>query len=467
MAEPIKVAFKGRTYVWDGKHWFGEDDYTVPPLSIQLQLAPFLPSDQRHASTPQDWRGQVIIEGRGIVTWGVIAVAEVLSNGRLVESTCRDLDHHTIAVIEKAIQEEEYYCWTRSWNGAAYRWFYQPEEDDTRAKHQANITSWGKGDRPLDHPSDLILSVANPGKRKTLLLSCAIVRELWHLLTDARSRSLIECAERFADDLASFEEFQRAGAAAQEALDTSYELEGMPDEYPAAGVALLVLGKLRGVQDSPFSSSTMSARYSYRILNSVICFAIDSVCGHARQVALELAQASRTSVDNPNSEREGNRIAPNQSYIGACWWAMYAALCRKLYSLFTSVFVPLETASVTSRHKGSLMNAKIAGLDGVVSGPGEVGWDAGDKLEKRIFSLVRDAFGDHFQTHRFSQAWCTPEAVELASGMYSSRNFTRMPELALTLTQAGCDDQEIIAHCQSAPVHVRGCWVLDLILGKR
>lgn len=42
----------------------------------------------------------------------------------------------------------------------------------------------------------------------------------------------------------------------------------------------------------------------------------------------------------------------------------------------------------------------------------------------------------------------------------------RMNILADALLDAGCDNEEMIAHCRSSVSHVRGCWVVDLILGK-
>jgi hypothetical protein len=38
--------------------------------------------------------------------------------------------------------------------------------------------------------------------------------------------------------------------------------------------------------------------------------------------------------------------------------------------------------------------------------------------------------------------------------------------LADALEEAGCQDQDILAHCRSGGEHVRGCWVIDLLLGK-
>lgn len=55
----------------------------------------------------------------------------------------------------------------------------------------------------------------------------------------------------------------------------------------------------------------------------------------------------------------------------------------------------------------------------------------------------------------------------LAKAIYEQREFEAMPILADSLEEAGCDDQEILRHCrQQGWLHVRGCWVIDLLLGK-
>jgi hypothetical protein len=62
--------------------------------------------------------------------------------------------------------------------------------------------------------------------------------------------------------------------------------------------------------------------------------------------------------------------------------------------------------------------------------------------------------------------WFTSTVVDLANAIYDERAFDRMPILADALMDAGCDNDEIIAHCWGEGAHVRGCWVVDLILGK-
>ena len=81
-------------------------------------------------------------------------------------------------------------------------------------------------------------------------------------------------------------------------------------------------------------------------------------------------------------------------------------------------------------------------------------------------SIVRDIFGNPFHPVTFNPSWLTPNVVRLAQTIYDARSFDRMPELADALEAAGCDNEKILEHCRSKKEHVRGCWVVDGVLGK-
>ncbi|WP_246173508.1 hypothetical protein [Limnoglobus roseus] len=80
--------------------------------------------------------------------------------------------------------------------------------------------------------------------------------------------------------------------------------------------------------------------------------------------------------------------------------------------------------------------------------------------------LLRDIFGNPFRPVTFSPAWLTPTAVGLAQAIYEDRAFDRLPILADALQDAGCEDEAILGHCRGDGPHVRGCWVVDGVLGK-
>jgi len=91
------------------------------------------------------------------------------------------------------------------------------------------------------------------------------------------------------------------------------------------------------------------------------------------------------------------------------------------------------------------------------------------KLLVPLFSLTvfRDVIRNPFRPVTFSADWRTDTAVSLAAHIYKSREFSAMPILADALQDAGWDNEEMLHHCRDTSLmHVRGCWVVDLVLGK-
>jgi hypothetical protein len=93
------------------------------------------------------------------------------------------------------------------------------------------------------------------------------------------------------------------------------------------------------------------------------------------------------------------------------------------------------------------------------------------KVETRQHGLqqanyIRDIFGNPFHPVSADARWLTSPVLDLARTMYESRDFAAMPILADALEEAGCGNGDILAHCRGDGPHVRGCWVVDLVLGK-
>lgn len=89
------------------------------------------------------------------------------------------------------------------------------------------------------------------------------------------------------------------------------------------------------------------------------------------------------------------------------------------------------------------------------------------QAERRVQAqLIRDIFGNPFRPVALTPAWVNPPAKQLTHTIYDDRAFDRLPILADALEEAGCDNADILSHCRGPGPHVRGCWVVDLILGK-
>jgi hypothetical protein len=84
-------------------------------------------------------------------------------------------------------------------------------------------------------------------------------------------------------------------------------------------------------------------------------------------------------------------------------------------------------------------------------------------------NLIRDLLGNPFRPVKVKKAWLTWNArtiPAIAQAIYDDRTFDRLPILADALEEAGCDNADMLSHLRGPGPHVRGCWAVDLILGK-
>ena len=80
--------------------------------------------------------------------------------------------------------------------------------------------------------------------------------------------------------------------------------------------------------------------------------------------------------------------------------------------------------------------------------------------------LLRCIFGNPFRPVAFDPRWRSETALALAAGIYEHRHFDRLPILADALEEAGCDHPDVLSHLRGPGPHARGCWPVDLVLGK-
>jgi hypothetical protein len=80
--------------------------------------------------------------------------------------------------------------------------------------------------------------------------------------------------------------------------------------------------------------------------------------------------------------------------------------------------------------------------------------------------LLVDIIGNPFRPVTLDASWLASTVHALATRIYDEKAFDRMPILADALQDAGCDNEDILNHCRQASEHVRGCWVVDLVLDR-
>jgi hypothetical protein len=86
------------------------------------------------------------------------------------------------------------------------------------------------------------------------------------------------------------------------------------------------------------------------------------------------------------------------------------------------------------------------------------------------YALLRDIVGPlPFRPVVIEPAWLRwnwGTVPAIARTIYEERAYHELPILADALMDAGCCNEEVLAHCRSPGPHVRGCWVVDLLLGR-
>lgn len=118
----------------------------------------------------------------------------------------------------------------------------------------------------------------------------------------------------------------------------------------------------------------------------------------------------------------------------------------------------LAPALVTAKHAARAA-ATLEGEWNVLDSPATL-------AEHRMQTeLVRCLFGNPFRPQPVV-AEVTDAARAQAAAIYEERAFDGMPALAEALRAAGIADADFLEHCLSGRQHARGCWVLDLLLGK-
>jgi len=240
--------------------------------------------------------------------------------------------------------------------------------------------------------------------RKLRLFACACCRRVWHFLSDERSRRAVDISEKYADGLATETERETARAEAREALET-----------------------------------VRTARYRER----------PSEYYNPLDAAADAAYAAIAFVAFPPSDELN--LPRSDFFVSAAGGAANAIAAHRLRVAEAGEAAALATDIRLLREDGG----------------DEAMWNDTRAREWSLHAgLLRDIFGNPFRLVTIDPSWRTSTVTNLAAAIYDERAFDRLPILADALEDSGCTNADLLNHCRQAGVHVRGCWALDLVLGK-
>jgi hypothetical protein len=106
----------------------------------------------------------------------------------------------------------------------------------------------------------------------------------------------------------------------------------------------------------------------------------------------------------------------------------------------------------------------------VIAGDPPIAWEQQAALfasmQGRRAGYLRELLGNPFRPATLQPAWRNFAVRTLAQAVYDDRRFDDLPVLADALEETGCTDPDLLSHLRGPGPHVRGCWALDLVLGK-
>ena len=246
-------------------------------------------------------------------------------------------------------------------------------------------------------------------ERKLRLYACGCCRRVWHHFDDVAFQRAVELSEKFADGQTTLEELEAVAIGSEDKCD----------QIPRPPGAIAHATHREKASFFPTQCACMAA----------LCCAYHPLMktpvasGHVMD---EYWRVVATSV-------------AGDVYLAAGWEAT-----RRYYAQ-----QPVGMSDAQERREEDAARER-----------------AEDHESQQLRSLLRCVAGNPFKPTVLSPHWLTPAVTQLAASIYELRAFDRMPLLGDALEEAGCSDEAVLKHCRSGGEHVRGCHVVDLILGK-
>ena len=330
-----------------------------------------------------------------------------------------------------------------------------------------NETTWQTGtdgEEMLEFVSDRL------SPRQYLLASAAYARRLWDFLPPGALQQAIDAVERATEPLSPeqrAEWLRKIDAAVPEAVGAAELMQrdivksADPD---AAG------------QDGPVLARPNQIAPAFPLFQAASRHAANAILWLGEAVG-EAASAVRVLFAEPNEEMLENIRPEVERALGSRTRAN-GAMNNALR--FKSEGDEHADRSAGVKNKRIAESEAIEMVRKVEEGrqrSGDDEFEAEMKREKRegkqLARVLREIVGNAFTPPRFEPAWRTDDVVALARVIFDNRDFSALPVLADALLDADCDEEAILRHCRGTEVgvkepapHFRGCWVLEVILGR-
>jgi hypothetical protein len=292
---------------------------------------------------------------------------------------------------------------------------YLDDHCSTAEKHQMTEADWLR----CSLPEPMLWWWGDQwSERKVRLFLCACARKVEHLLTSEAVQVGIEVAEWHADHLASEEERKSAYST----LMTS-------------------------IYASPISSTG-----DYSLMGGGPASVV---------VAIALKAASESIIDELTGRcLEGGCAGGDKTYraLGGCHYCLAAYLSHEAWinnerrkgvqRLWHSLLRPVQSLY------GEFFYSQVASAY----------QKRVERLSEPLANLVRDVVGNPFRPPRLDRSRLNLQVISLARTIYEQKRFESISVLGDALEEAGCEDEGILSHCRQPAEHVKGCWLLDLLL---
>jgi hypothetical protein len=253
--------------------------------------------------------------------------------------------------------------------------------------------------------------------RKLRLFACACCRRIWHLIPQPPVQSGVGIGEQAADGLVSEVDCREAACSVQ---------------------GVITVRSMREMNAAHAQGRLLTEWELLAVIRTLAFRTLRSDRQRVREVLQQAAEAARCAVV---------RAAGKQPR----WHGLTAEqAAAEGYQLYRPAIPGLEPSSWVPQEMLAEGAAQSA--------------------------LLRDLFGNPFRPAALDPAWLTwhdGTIPKIAQTVYDDRDLPsghldphRLAALADALEDAGCTDQDILGHCRGPGPHVRGCWLIDVVLGK-